>query len=223
MPDKDSTPTKACTKCGCVKPETSEYFLVRSTKTGALKTHCKSCGSAYRKTYYASNKDTLLKDNKAYRESNYRDICAQRRMKYAENRVAIIERNLAYRSGNREAHRERVSRNSKKRMELDPVYAMQRRVKALIGTRLRSGGYSKKSRSHEILGCDWITFKLHIERQFVPGMTWENRSFWHLDHIVPMATAKAECDVIALNHFTNLRPMWAIENIRKSDTVTHLI
>lgn len=219
----DYTPTKACKKCGECKPATAEFFLKRDAAKGTLKTQCLDCAKEFRRTYYAANKAALLADNRAYREAKREKICEQRRAKYAANRDVVIERNLAYRDANREAHRARVSRNAKKRREADPLYAMRMRVTALISVRLRAGGYTKKSRSHEILGCDWATFAAHIERQFLPGMSWDNRSAWHLDHIVPLATAETEEDVIRLNHFTNLRPLWAADNIRKSDTITHLI
>ena len=45
----------------------------------------------------------------------------------------------------------------------------------------------------------------------------------HIDHIVPISTASTEEEVIALNHFTNLRPMWARDNMVKGAKVTHLI
>jgi hypothetical protein len=49
--------------------------------------------------------------------------------------------------------------------------------------------------------------KEHFERQFSKGMTWENYGdLWEIDHVVPLATAKTVIDVLALNHFTNLRP-----------------
>jgi hypothetical protein len=54
-------------------------------------------------------------------------------------------------------------------------------------------------------------------------MSWENRAEWHIDHIVPLATAKCEEDVIKLNHFTNLRPLWAADNLKKNSNRTHLI
>jgi hypothetical protein len=50
-------------------------------------------------------------------------------------------------------------------------------------------------------------------------MTWDNRGQWHIDHIVPLALAKNEQDVIDLSHYSNLRPMWGADNIRKSDTL----
>lgn len=74
-----------------------------------------------------------------------------------------------------------------------------------------------------ILGCSWAEFAAHIERQFLPGMTWQNRGEWHIDHIVALATAKTEADVLALNHFTNLRPMWGPDNFKKGAKQTHLI
>jgi len=48
-------------------------------------------------------------------------------------------------------------------------------------------------------------------------MSWENRGKWHIDHIVPVSSAKTEQDIIKLNHYTNLRPMWASDNIKKSN------
>jgi hypothetical protein len=39
----------------------------------------------------------------------------------------------------------------------------------------------------------------------------------HIDHIFPISSAKTERDTLALNHYTNLRPMWASDNIKKSN------
>ena len=54
-------------------------------------------------------------------------------------------------------------------------------------------------------------------------MSWENRRLWHVDHIVPISTAVTMDDVLALNRFTNLRPMWGLDNIRKRDKVFFLL
>jgi hypothetical protein len=84
-------------------------------------------------------------------------------------------------------------------------------------------GFSKSSSTAVILGCDWDQFKRHIELQFLPGMSWENTPEWHIDHIVPLASANDVEEVIALSHFTNLQPLWAKDNLRKSDKITRLI
>lgn len=219
----DSTRTRTCTKCGERKPATADFFLKRDARKGTLKYECKQCAVLFRKAYYAANKAPLLAASKVYWEKNKDSVHAVQRARYEANREKIIAENLAYRSANRDAHRARVSARAKVRRESDPVYAMRQRVTALISVRLRAGGYTKKSRSNEILGCDWEEFKKHIERQFLNGMDWANRGQWQLDHIVPIATATTEAEVLALSHHTNLRPLWSDMNRAKSDTITHLI
>lgn len=111
----------------------------------------------------------------------------------------------------------------KKKLSECEVYAMKSRVRGLITKCIRAGGYTKRSRTQAILGCTWEEFKTHIERQFTKGMNWDNRGEWHLDHIVPISSATTEDEVIALNHFTNFRPMWAKDNIRKGASMEFLI
>jgi hypothetical protein len=215
--------TKVCNKCGECKPATADFFLKRDAKKGTLKYECRKCAEVFRKAYYAANKTALIAANKAYREKNKDSLRALKTASYQADRENIIAKNLAYRAANREAHRARVSARVITRTESDPVYAMRRRVSALISVRLRAGGYTKKSRSNEILGCSWEEFKNHIERQFLADMSWENRGRWQLDHIVPISTATTESEVLALSHHTNLRPLWSNMNRAKSDVITHLI
>lgn len=101
------------------------------------------------------------------------------------------------------------------RRKTDVLYAFSVGVRALITKSFRERGYSKKSKSQEIIGCDWESLKSHIECQFVNGMSWDNRNQWHIDHIVPLASAKTLEDVVRLNHYSNLRPLWAIDNLKK--------
>lgn len=93
----------------------------------------------------------------------------------------------------------------------------------MIGNCLRARGFKKDSRTAEILGCDWEFFKTHIERQFLKGMSWENMGEWHIDHITPMASARTQEEAIALNHVSNLRPMWGKENLSKQAKILFLI
>jgi hypothetical protein len=127
-----------------------------------------------------------------------------------------------YKKDNFEKSREHRKRSHIKKMN-DPIYALAKRVKSAISNSLGEIGLKKTSQTRIILGCSKSEFKIHIERQFTKGMTWENRDQWHIDHIIPISTAKTEADVIALNHFTNLRPLWAKDNIKKSNKMLYLI
>lgn len=48
-------------------------------------------------------------------------------------------------------------------------------------------------------------------------MNWENRNLWHIDHIKPLSLATTENELYELCHYTNLRPLWAIDNLKKGN------
>ena len=82
---------------------------------------------------------------------------------------------------------------------------------------LKSKGYSKKSSSQKIIGCSWSELRAHIEKQFRQGMCWENHGLygWHVDHVIPLASASSVEEMLKLCHYTNLQPLWAEENLKK--------
>ena len=77
--------------------------------------------------------------------------------------------------------------------------------------------FRKNSKTQEILGCTLDEFINHLQSQFTEGMTLKNHGEWHLDHKIPISSAKNEKDIIRLNHYTNFQPLWAKENLRKGD------
>jgi hypothetical protein len=121
----------------------------------------------------------------------------------------------AYREVNKSKMREWSKEYRKEREKVDPVFKLARRIRTLIYIKIRSHGYTKKSKTYSILGCSYDEFSTHIAKQFTQGMTWENYGDWHIDHIIPVASATTEDDVIRLNHYTNLQPLWARDNLVK--------
>jgi hypothetical protein len=61
--------------------------------------------------------------------------------------------------------------------------------------------------------------KEHIEKQFIDDMNWDNKGNWHIDHIIPLSSAKTEVELMKLFHFSNLQPLWASDNIKKSNKI----
>lgn len=106
-----------------------------------------------------------------------------------------------------------------------PKNKLRGRVTAMMNRCLASG---KQGRSWvDLVPYGMDELRDHIERQFTKGMTWENMGDWHVDHIVPVAsfnfTSPEDDEFKACFALTNLRPMWARENQRKSAKRIYLI
>jgi hypothetical protein len=102
----------------------------------------------------------------------------------------------------------------------DPAYRANRAVRARLHKRLKAAHLQKFWRTCELLGCDNQQLKAHLENQFKPGMSWDNHgTVWHIDHIKALARfnlADPEEQKRAC-HYTNLQPLWALENMKKQD------
>lgn len=107
---------------------------------------------------------------------------------------------------------------SKKR-QADPLRGMHRRLSNQVRKAL--AGQKKGRRWEEILGYTVEDLARHLERQFVIGMSWDNRNAWDIDHIVPLASFKD--DPMAAWAITNLRPLWKSLNNEKRAMRMHLL
>jgi len=108
----------------------------------------------------------------------------------------------------------RVRRESR-----DPVFKLKRKMRLYLRYSFKRKGYSKETQSQKILGSDWEIVKEHFESLFSDGMTWDNMGKWHIDHIIPLSTAKTEEDIIKLCNYKNLQPLWEKDNLEKSDKI----
>jgi len=77
-----------------------------------------------------------------------------------------------------------------------------------------------RSRTVDIIGCSYGELKNHIESKFKDGMSWDNYGdVWHIDHIVPLSCATNIEGIELLSHYSNLQPMFALDNLRKSNNL----
>ena len=107
------------------------------------------------------------------------------------------------------------------RYETDPQFKIAVVVRKRVVLALKSRGVSKSKSLCELIGCSIKELKQHLESKFREGMSWENHGEWHIDHIRPCADfdltnpdEQKKCF-----HFSNLQPLWAVENLRKSNKI----
>lgn len=109
-------------------------------------------------------------------------------------------------------NREKINAARRRSIQENPVIALASRLRRRTNRALGNRGWNKRLKNETMLGCDFATLMDHIESLFLPGMTWSNRCEWHIDHKIPLASAKNEDDLIQLFHYTNLQPLWAMDN-----------
>lgn len=183
------------------------------------------------KKYREAHKAEAKAYHKAWRDKNRDHLNEQQREKYKENPQAFKERKDRYIASHIEEvkesrHRYKVENRQKytdyqrNKRQSDPVYKFRSSFTHLMSLYRRRKGYTGNKGTWEMVGCDFDTFLAYIQGQFTEGMTIENyghgKGCWNIDHIVPISTAQTDEDIERLNHYTNLRPMWATDNYRKS-------
>jgi len=96
-------------------------------------------------------------------------------------------------------------------------YRLRKNISTYLRRYLKKGHMKKTKYFKEILGCSVEELREYLESLFKEGMTWENygRFGWHIDHIIPICSAKTEEEVYKLFHYTNLQPLWWRENLVK--------
>lgn len=102
-----------------------------------------------------------------------------------------------------------------RRSAVDPLFSITLRLRRRVWAAFRRRNFSKGSSVFDLLGADAKTVMNHIESTFKDGMTWANRSDWHIDHVTPLAKAETQQDLERLMHYSNLQALWAKENLSK--------
>ena len=123
--------------------------------------------------------------------------------------------NKAYREANKEKLKAYFTEHARTKRRSDSTVRLKHNLRRRLNKAIR--GIAKSKSTLEMLGAPIEHVRSHLESKFQPGMTWENYGQWHVDHVVPLALAKTSQEMEALFHYTNLQPLWALDNIRKSD------
>ena len=217
-----------CNKCKEDKPSTLEYFNKSNLNE---KYHlCRKCKSEIDKQYrienhsnilekqrnhYKENKSKILDNQKTYNQGRKEDIAEYQTNYWQKNKEEL----KAYRASWRKANWEKRKTRHQEQYDNDPCYMILHTTRTRVRALIKNSNGVKDCRTLELLGGDLDVVKKHLERLFLPGMTWDNHGVygWHIDHIKPCASfdltdpkGLKECF-----HYTNLQPLWATDNLSK--------
>jgi len=176
------------------------------------------------KAHYEKNKERISAKNKAYRDLEVNKLKAKvwQKTYYEANKEKILAKNKAWNEAHKDHLRGTLKEWRKRKWNNDPLHKLKMNTNLNIRLSMRYvAGAKKRQRTCEILGCSIPEFKVYIEKQFKEGMTWSNwgrlDKEWQLDHIVPVSIGTTEEEIVRLNHYSNFQPLWAKENITKSN------
>jgi len=207
--------TRICSCCKTTK--TVNFFYAKKDRKSGYSSHCRECDLEKKKINRLNNINTYRE-----RERNLK----RKLLSTDEGKLANKIKSKTYRQNpiNKEKIKQthlkwRLKNNTKQRIDFPnkDLFKLSKGIRNLIRISVKNAGFVKKTKSENILGCTIKEFKLFIETQFVDGMTWENHGKWHFDHKTPISWAKTEEEIIKLNHYTNFQPLWAEDNIKKSN------
>ena len=213
----------------CKEEKDLELFSLRNSNSQVRMSRCKVCSNLRRRE---TRKHKMLHDEEfrkqrlevrkqqgeRFRKSKPKETKVisqeeiERRKKLRKEKTKVISQE--------EIERRKKLRKEKRkeRLQTDSMYKLKIRLRKSIRESFRRRGKRKDGhRTHSILGAEIHVVYEHFESLFVDGMSWENMGKWHIDHIIPLSTAITEEDVIRLCHYTNLQPLWAEDNLKKSN------
>ena len=178
-----------------------------------------------RKEILEKHKDYMIDYNKQYYQMNKEELIAKKRKYQIENADKIKEYRKIYEANNkdkiRDRHRNYLRKYTKERKEKDPIFKMIIQTRGLISGSFNRRGYTKRSHTYEILGTDYNTFYNHLLKTFKDnyGYEWDEKESVHIDHVIPLAVAENEDDIIALCYYTNLQLLKGEDNLAKGDKI----
>ena len=216
--------TKVCSKCKEEK-KNCEFGNSKTSDDGLLYC-CKKCNNERSKIYRNENYKKTLEQQKKWRDKNPEWVYNRHKKWREENRELVNEMSKNWLSKNpekrkqyRENYKPRKQEQRKERRDTDPVFNLVNRMRSRLRKYLNSHNITKTNKTFDIVGCSPQFLKEHLETQFTDGMSWDNRSEWHIDHIIPLSSAKTEDELYKLCHYENLQPLWAEDNLKKSNKI----
>ena len=221
-----------CTKC----------FQVKTLLKG--KRWCKDCKNEYERNRRAKNREACNKKEREYyqkKKENLKEfvvditkskICGKCKKEKTLDLFYVAKTQGRIRSEckectlkakkenyykNREARNKQTTQYQKNKIKTHPSFRLERNMRSRLYHALRSQKADKSNRTFKLVGCKLDFLKGYLQAKFTEGMTWGNYGAWHVDHIQPCCSFDLtdEEEQKKCFHYTNLQPLWAIDNLKK--------
>jgi len=184
--------------------------------------HVEKAREASREYYILHSEEIKAKSKRWYEENKERALQSARNWHNA-NPDKVHKARKKWDTNNRERRKITLRRAKEK---------ARKTLKGRLNNAMACGIWAslngaKNRRSWEsLVGYTWSQLKIHLEKQFTEGMTWDNYgiSGWHIDHIIPKYAFNFKIpEDIDFNKYwdlKNLRPLWAEDNHRKGANIS---
>jgi len=152
--------------------------------------------------YLKINKEKIRLINKKWRE---------------HNKVHLKIYHANYRKINRKILNTKLRQKRYNNINIRLIHNLSSRITYAIKNN------TKSAHSMELIGCSIPFLRSHLEKLFASGMTWKNYGIgyekWNIDHIKPCSLfdLKHPEEQKKCFHYTNLQPLWHLDNIRKGN------
>ena len=150
------------------------------------------------------------------------DLAKQKKCSFGRTSICKVcksklSRDWAKNNPEKKNRKERIT--YKKRASKDPLFRMMKSHRTRLRQFFRKNNYDKNSSTTKLLGCSPEQLRNHLRSLYQPGMSDDNYGEWHIDHIIPLSSAQSKKELEKLSHYTNLQPLWAIDNLQKRDSI----
>lgn len=184
----------------------------------------KEARSAYHKEYYKKNKEKIAEKSRKWFAENKDRVYANRAALRAREPDRIKEKSSEYTKKYRAKNPEKInayqSQYRKEKYANDTQWKAAFRIRAMLARVLGQTKQPKWAKSEEMIGYTRSELINHLDSLLKDGMTWDNFGEWHIDHIKPVSAFIKEgvTDPAVVNALSNLQPLWAEDNFKKSDS-----
>lgn len=184
---------KVCKQCG-------EKKDIDDFQKGRAK--CKKCVYLRQRQWYIKNQEKILIKRREYRAKNKEKIKKWKR----ENKDKINETRRIY---------------TKNKLENDCVFKLKLQLRKMLKRSFERKSEKKDNHAEQILGCSINFFIKYLLQTYKDnyGCEWDGIETVHIDHIVPLATAKTKEEVMRLCNYKNLQLLKAKDNLKKGSKI----